>query len=202
MIGRLRGIVVEQNPGSVVLEVGGVGYLVELGQRQASGLPESGEVILSISTQVREDDIRLFGFQDKLDREAFETLLGVSGVGPKAAIALLGTLSLSDLAQAIETENVSVIASAPGIGPKTARRLALELKGKMPVTFDVPHIAGAAVPGTRHNASDPLPLALAQLGYRKSEIDRALAGLASRELEEATLQERLSASLRILSGEG
>ena len=202
MIGRLRGIVVEQNPGSIVLEVGGVGYLVELGQRQASGLPEDGEVILSISTQVREDDIRLFGFQDKLDREAFETLLGVSGVGPKAAIALLGTLSLADLTQAIESENVSVIASAPGIGPKTARRLALELKGKMPVKFDVPHMGGAAAQGVRHDASDPLPLALAQLGYRKSEIDRAVAGLAARELEGASLQERLSASLRILSGEG
>ena len=202
MIGRLRGIVVEQTPGSIVLEVGGVGYLVELGQRQVSDLPESGEVILAISTQVREDDIRLFGFHDKLDREAFETLLGVSGVGPKAAIALLGTLSLSDLAQAIESENVSVIASAPGIGPKTARRVALELKGKMPVTFDVPHLSGAAVQGVRHNTSDPLPLALAQLGYRKSEIDRALAGLAARELGEASLQERLSTSLRILSGEG
>ena len=202
MIGRLRGIVVEQTPGSIVLEVGGVGYLVELGQRQVSDLPESGEVILAISTQVREDDIRLFGFHDKLDREAFETLLGVSGVGPKAAIALLGTLSLSDLAQAIESENVSVIASAPGIGPKTARRVALELKGKMPVTFDVPHFSGTAVQGVRHDTSDPLPLALAQLGYRKSEIDRALAGLAARELGEASLQERLSTSLRILSGEG
>ena len=201
MIGRLRGIVVEQNPGSVVLEVGGVGYLVELGQRQLSALPEAGEVILSISTQVREDDIRLFGFQDKLDREAFETLLGVSGVGPKAAIALMGTLSLGDLTQAIESENVSVIASAPGIGPKTARRLALELKGKMPVKFDVPSVGGVAVQGARHDASDPLPLALAQLGYRKSEIDRAVAGLAARELEDATLQDRLSAALRILSGE-
>lgn len=201
MIGRLRGIVVERNPGSIVLEVGGVGYLVELGLRQANALPESGEVILSISTQVREDDIRLFGFQDKLDREAFEILLGVSGVGPKAAIALMGTLSLEDLAQAIDSENVSVIASAPGIGPKTARRLALELKGKMPVKFDVPHTGGTVVQGARHDSSDPLPLALAQLGYRKSEIDRALAGLSARELEEATLQERLSAALRILSGE-
>ena len=201
MIGRLRGEVVEKNPGSVVLEVGGVGYLVELGQRQLSELDDTTEVILAISTQVREDDIRLFGFQDKLDRDAFEILLGVSGVGPKAAVALLGTLSLADLTQAIETENVSVIASAPGIGPKTARRVALELKGKMPVRFDVPHTGGSATASVRHEASDPLPLALAQLGYRKSEIDQALAGLAARELEGATLQERLSLSLRILSGD-
>ena len=201
MIGRLRGEVVERNPGNIVLEVGGVGYLVELGQRQLSAVVDDSEVVLSISTQVREDDIRLFGFQDKLDRDAFEILLGVSGVGPKAAIALMGTLSLSELSQAIESENVSVIASAPGIGPKTARRLALELKGKMPVQFDVAHSGATPHVGVRHSASDPLPLALAQLGYRKSEIDQALAGLVARDLGEATLQERLSISLRILSGD-
>ena len=146
---------------------------------------------------MREDDIRLFGFQDKDDRDAFEILLSVSGVGPKAAVALLGTLSLADLAQAIETENVSVIASAPGIGPKTARRLALELKGKLPVSFNVAHTGSTPI---QLKSTDPLPLALAQLGYRKSEIDQALAGLANQAMDSASLEQRLSASLKILSG--
>jgi len=197
MIGRLRGEVVERGAASVVLEVGGVGYTVELGLRQLSALSNEGEVILSISTQVREDDIRLFGFQDSEDRDAFEILLGVSGVGPKAAVALIGTLSLADLAQAIETENVSVIASAPGIGPKTARRLALELKGKLPRAFNVPHTGSSPI---QVKSTDPLPLALAQLGYRKSEIDQALSGLASQAMDSASLEQRLSASLKILSG--
>ena len=188
---------VERGAASVVLEVGGVGYTVELGLRQLSALSNEGEVILSISTQVREDDIRLFGFQDSEDRDAFEILLGVSGVGPKAAVALIGTLSLADLAQAIETENVSVIASAPGIGPKTARRLALELKGKLPRAFNVPHTGSSPI---QVKSTDPLPLALAQLGYRKSEIDQALSGLASQAMDSASLEQRLSASLKILSG--
>ncbi len=197
MIGRLRGMVVERDAGVAIVDVGGVGYRVEMGARQLDALNENEEAVLAISTQVREDDIRLFGFQEKLERDAFQILLGVSGVGPKAAIALLGSLSLSDLTQAIEQENVSVIASAPGIGPKTARRVSLELKGKMPVAFDVPH-SGAGP--TRSQPSDPLPLALAQLGYRKSEIDQALAGLSQRDLSDAPLQERLSESLKILSG--
>lgn len=197
MIGRLRGEVVERGASVVILEVGGVGYKVEMGQRQLNDLPSAGEVVLSISTRVKEDDIRLFGFQATSDRDAFETLLGVSGVGPKAAIALLGSLSLADLAQAIESENISVISSAPGIGPKTARRCALELKGKLPMAFNVPHSGAVAV---KVKSSDPLPLALAQLGYRKTEIDQAMAGLASQDLDSGTLPERLSNSLKILSG--
>lgn len=197
MIGRLRGEVVERAAGVVILEVGGVGYKVEMGQRQLSDLPLTGEVILSISTRVKEDDIRLFGFQTVSDRDAFETLMGVSGVGPKAAIALLGSLSLADLAQAIETENISVISSAPGIGPKTARRCALELKGKLSQAFDASHAGG--IP-TRAKPLDPLPLALSQLGYRKSEIDQALAGLVGQDLDSGTLPQRLSNSLKILSG--
>jgi len=198
MIGRLRGEIVDRGPGYVVVDVGGVGYQVELGIRQLDAAnQQEGEVIFAISTQVREDDIRLFGFQDKSDRDAFEVLLSVSGVGPKAAVALLGTLSLRELAQAVESENISVIASAPGIGPKTARRVSLELKGKLPMAFDVAHSGPVSSAGS---TSDPLPLALAQLGYRKTEIDRALAGLAEQQLLQASLEERLSASLKILSG--
>jgi Holliday junction DNA helicase RuvA len=197
MIGRLRGEIVERGSSVVILEVGGVGYKVEMGVRQLNELPPEGEVVLSISTRVKEDDIRLFGFQASQERDAFEILLGVSGIGPKAAIALLGSLSLADLAQAIESENISVISSAPGIGPKTARRCALELKGKLPLDFNVSH-TGAA-PQIRKTA-DPLPLALAQLGYRKSEIDQALVGLVNQELDGGTLAQRLSDALKILSG--
>jgi Holliday junction DNA helicase RuvA len=197
MIGRLRGEIVERGSSVVILEVGGVGYKVEMGVRQLNELPPEGEVVLSISTRVKEDDIRLFGFQASQERDAFEILLGVSGIGPKAAIALLGSLSLADLAQAIESENISVISSAPGIGPKTARRCALELKGKLPLDFNVSH-TGAA-PLIRKTA-DPLPLALAQLGYRKSEIDQALVGLVNQELDGGTLAQRLSDALKILSG--
>jgi len=199
MIGRLRGEIVDRGADFVVIDVGGVGYHVRMGNRQLSALPDVGEVVLSIQTQVREDDISLFGFHDTNDRDAFRVLLSVSGVGPKAAIALLGALQLVELASAIDSENIAVISKAPGIGAKTAKRLALELKGKLSVGFDI--VPGRATQVRRANA-DPLPLALAQLGYRKSEIDIAINHLLEADMAEGPIEKRLSVALRVLAGGG
>jgi Holliday junction DNA helicase RuvA len=197
MIGRLRGELVERGAGFVVIDVGGVGYHVRMGTRQLADLPDSDEIVLSIQTQVREDDISLFGFHDTHDRDAFRVLLSVSGVGPKAAIALLGALPLHELASAIESENIAVISKAPGIGAKTAKRLALELKGKLCVGIDISQGHPSQI---RSINSDPLPLALAQLGYRKSEIDVAINHLAEADMSTGPIEKRLSAALRALTG--
>jgi Holliday junction DNA helicase RuvA len=199
MIGRLRGETVERGPGFIVLEVGGVGYHVRMGTRQLAALPDIGEVVLSIQTQVREDDISLFGFHDSHDRDAFRVLLSVSGVGPKAAIALLGALSLHDLAAAIDSENIAVISKAPGIGAKTAKRLSLELKGKLSVGIEISQGSSSQA---RRISSDPLPLALAQLGYRKSEIDLAINHLVASDMATGPIEKRLSEALRALAGGG
>ncbi len=193
MIARLTGELVSCRVDRAIVEVGGVGYLVWLGARMAEQLTEGQQVSLSISTQVREDAITLFGFETPDEQEAFEKMLGVSGVGPKVAMAILGTLTLPQVSEAVERDDTSTLGSVPGIGPKTARRLTMELKGKLPTNFVV-DLATARAP------ADPLPLALSRLGYRKTEIDMALAGLGEHGLLEASLEQRLSASLKILSG--
>lgn len=197
MIGRLRGQLAEMGTDWLLIDVNGVGYRVTATSRLLQTLNVGENLTLSISTQVREDAITLFGFADSEERIGFETLITISGVGPKLAIAALGGIGLNDLVRAVEADDIRTLVGIPGVGKKTAQRLALELKGKLNATF-LPTPAGTAAPAAK--PSDPLPLALAQLGYRKSEIDQALAGLATHGLDEQPLEKRLSASLKILSG--
>ncbi|MCK6522073.1 Holliday junction branch migration protein RuvA [Myxococcota bacterium] len=202
MIARLTGDVVERLPGAVVLDVRGVGYLVLVGPRLAGELTE-GATTLYISTQVSEDSFRLFGFGRAAERQCFELLTTMPRVGPKLSQALVDHLGLEGLAAAIDAEDTRALAAAPGVGKKTAERLVLELRGKIPVEFRAAAAAATAAaaeapPKTKDH--DTLVLALAQLGYRKSEIDQALAGLAARGLDGADVPTRLSHSLKILSG--
>lgn len=194
MIARLAGEVAGVGVDTVVLDVRGVGYLVATGGRLCRELEEGQALTLHISTQVREDSITLTGFTRAVERDAFERLITLPKIGPKLALALLDHLGLEKLAAAVEREDVGVLASVPGVGRRTGERLVLELRGKLQVEFVPAAEPPKAQPG------DPLPLALAQLGYRKSEIDLALAGLQSAGLADRDLQTRLSASLRILSG--
>jgi len=199
MIARLRGEVVEVGSDHVVIDTGGVGYLAYVPGRSLREISAGDEINLSVSTQVREDAINLYGFTDTHDRLAFEKLIGVSGVGPRLALAALSAFSLPDLVRAIEAGDVRSLCGISGVGKKTAQRLALELKGKIDVPF-TPAGADGAVARPRVKASDPLVLALARLGYRKTEIDQAIAGLSDAGLTEAPVAARLSASLKILSG--
>lgn len=194
MIARLVGEVAAAGAGELVLDVRGVGYRVAAGARLCAELQEGQALTLHISTQVREDAITLVGFLRAIERDAFEILITLPKIGPKLALALLDHLGLGKLSAAVERDDVRALAEVPGVGRRTAERLVLELRGKLPVDFAPQAAAPKAAP------SDPLPLALAQLGYRKSEIDLALAGLHSAGLAEADLQARLSASLKILSG--
>lgn len=132
MIGYLRGRLTEKTPDSVIVDVNGVGYEVSVPLSNICILPLVGhESALFIHTHVREDSIRLFGFASLLDRKVFETLIGVTGVGPKLALQLLGPLSGQDLCEAISAGRLAVLTSIPGVGAKTAERLVLELKSKL-----------------------------------------------------------------------
>jgi Holliday junction DNA helicase RuvA len=145
---------------------------------------------------VREDAIQLYGFADEEKRQAFEVLLSVSGVGPKVALATLDTYSASELAAAIESDDIRALNQISGVGKKTAQRLALELKGKLKVDFKPDSRARTTV----KLPVDPLPLALSRLGYTKSEIDLAQHALQEQGLTlETDISERLSAALRALS---
>ena len=138
MIGKLKGIIDSYGEDFIVLDVQGVGYLVHCSSRTLQALPAAGEAVtLSIETHVREDQIRLFGFMSDAEREWFRLLQTVQGVGAKVALSVLGTFKPGDLASAIAMGDKAAIRRAPGVGPKVAERLVIELKDKAPAYSDL-----------------------------------------------------------------
>jgi len=198
VIAMLTGRVAHRDGLRAIVDVQGVGYEVFSPSRVLDDWTARGEPVQAfVATRVREDAITLYAFDDDTERKAFDVLTSVSGVGPKMALSALDTLSLQDLVHAIERDDIKVLSKISGVGGKTAKRLALELKGKMPISFS------PTSPGKPRSvaAQDPLPLALAQLDYGKSEIDRALRALEEQGIDaSAPLQSRLQAALRALSG--
>ncbi|MBV8828233.1 MAG: Holliday junction branch migration protein RuvA [Acidobacteriaceae bacterium] len=133
MIGHLRGTLLEKRPNEVVIEAGGVGYEIQIPISTFTALPEEGKnVALRIHTHVREDALALFGFFTIQERAVFERLISVSGIGPKLAITVLSGLATADLVAAIRTGDVAKLVRIPGVGKKTAERIVLELKDKLP----------------------------------------------------------------------
>lgn len=191
MIARLRGTYLGRAGAASIIDVNGVGYAVHVPQNVT--LVVDDFVVLHISTQVREDAITLYGFPSAEEREAFDMLHSISKIGPKTALAILGHLDVESIGRAIAHEDIHTLSKVPGIGKKTAESICFELKDKFPVEF-VPSVTPL------HEAGDPLPLALAQLAYRKSEIDRVLGSRDVPFMGEATLEDRLRAALRVLSG--
>lgn len=193
MIARLRGTVAEVSADGIVLDVNGVGYDVQVPGRTAEAARLETTMTLHIHTAVREDAIALYGFATPSEKETFLLLTTVQQVGPRLALNALSALTVDAFARAVNTNDLRALTSISGVGKKTAERIVLELKGKV--------VAGSSTPiaAARTAPDDPLPLALAQLGYKKSEIDVAVAKLSERGLESATLQERLAESLRIFA---
>ncbi len=184
MIGRLSGRVVEDSAeGVVVIDAGGVGYevTVPLGALGRASRDESGIVTLYVHTHVREDMFALYGFPSRDDRSAFKALIGVSNVGPKIAMAILGGLSADELAMVIARGEVARLVAVPGIGKKTAERLILELKGKLQASAPVAGAkTSAPVPPAPEGQSELLAGALTRMGFRPAEADRAVVALGAR----------------------
>ena len=171
MIGWLKGRVRGINPaGSVLVDVGGVGYEVFISLQTLCKLKAEEEIELFIHTHVREDQITLFGFADARERGVFRKLTGVSGIGARMGMNLLSGMSVEELMRAIEDSDAAAIARTPGIGRKTAQRLILELRGKIAPREEV--AALTSVIGDVRSA-------LANLGYRPAQIDAALEGVDS-----------------------
>jgi holliday junction DNA helicase RuvA len=167
MISRLRGKPVARGPDTLVLEVGGVGYLLQPTRRAAQRARGKGEVVIETYLHVREDALQLYGFADADERELFEQLLSVSGVGPKVALAIVSGSTPEELRRAIALEDTPRFQAIPGIGKKTAQRVVLELKEKLG-EGDAP-----AAPGAKpHLVARE---ALMELGYSLVEADQALA---------------------------
>ena len=183
MIGKLKGVIDSYGEDTVVLDVGGVGYLVHCSARTLQALPAPGEAAtLSIETYVREDQIRLFGFRSDTEREWFRLLQTVQGVGARVALAVLGTLPPAELANAIALRDKAAVARTPGVGPKVAERIVTELKDKTPAFASVDpavvHLAGAL---DDHRAPQPVSdaiSALVNLGYGQPQAAAAIAAAA------------------------
>ena len=193
MIALLRGRPAGRLGAGIIIDVNGVGYLVTPPPDLLDSLSAVEEVTLHIATIVREDDISLYGFGSPEQREAFDILRGVKGVGPRLAIGILGHLSLSALVSALTTGDTAPLLGVSGVGRRLADRLCLELKNKIPAHFQV-----AAATPSRAEPADPLPLALAQLDYRKSEIDIAMSSPDVPKFDEAPIEVRLRAALLAL----
>jgi len=200
MIAHLRGTVIDFISGAVVLDVNGVGYLVHVPSSLLDSLTVGESAQLSICTVVREDAITLFGFESPTQRETFETLRSVNKVGPKLAMGILSHVDIDQLARAVQQNNAVALSKIPGIGKKTAERLCLELKNKLHASVDNKVMTTGSI--TRKVQADPLQLALAQLDYRKSEIDMVLGAESVPGPADATIEQRLRAALAFLAKPG
>ena len=207
MIGRLTGRVIEEDDGTTVVDVQGVGYelVTPLGTIGRAPADTEGRVTLFVHTHVREDQLSLFGFASEGDRLAFRTLIGVSSVGPKTAIAVLSALPAHELGQAIARKELGKLTSISGIGKKTAERLLLELKDKLVVLQAAPPRVGPApaVPAAASalNGSgngEVAVRALVNMGYKAAEAERAVAQLGD-ETADAPLPDLLKKALAILA---
>lgn len=197
MIGKLRGKVDAIGESHAIIDVNGVGYEVQASARTLRNLQLGSEISLSIETYVREDAIRLFGFTSEVERAWFRTLQTVQGVGSKVALAILGTMSTQDLANAIALGNWAAVEQAPGVGKKLAQRIVAELREKAPVlsvsALQIPagsRVNGASAAPPEGNAAAEAISALTNLGYAPQQAAGAIA-TAMGELGEAADVARL-----------
>jgi len=172
MIAWLSGRLRRKVPDYLVLDVAGVGYQISVPLSTYRRIPDDGEdVCLHIHTHVREDSLSLFGFLTETEKDLFLLLIGVSGIGPKLALAVLSSLSVDELAAAIQSSDDQKLSSVPGIGKKTAARMVLELKDKVKHFMTaVPAVSSAAA----DSDSDDVLSALMNLGYKKPHAEEAL----------------------------
>ena len=195
MIALLKGRLVEKHPNRLIVDVHGVGYDVQVPLSTFYDMAEPGaDVTLRVHTHVREDQLALYGFGSLLELELFERLIAVSGIGPKLALAALSGLEPTDLVRAVRTSDVARLSSIPGIGRKTAERICLELKDKMPASVPAGGASAPAPAGGGDLRTDLLS-ALVNLGYHRQAaekaVDRALADADATPVFELVLKQAL-----------
>ncbi|MBR5546041.1 MAG: Holliday junction branch migration protein RuvA [Clostridia bacterium] len=207
MIAMIKGVLMEKGEGeAVIMTASGLGMRVMCSMNTLSALPMAGgECTLHTYMNVREDAMELFGFLKREEKDMFQRLISVSGVGPKIALAVLGSMPLSDLRLAILTGDAAALARAPGIGKKTAQRLSLELKDKLAQdalggTVGMEDIAvTSAVDAPAQDAVSEAMLALKSLGYTPQEAANALKGVKG---QGNTADELIRAALRHMAQNG
>ena len=175
MIAHLRGRLLAKHPNQAVVETGGVGYDVTISIPTFSDLPAAGnEVALHIHTHVREDQIALYGFLRPAEKQLFEKLITVSGIGPKLAITILSGMPADEMVGAIRGNDIARLTRIPGIGKKTAERMVLELRDKLPPA----EVGGPPAAPVMSAIEEDVLSALVNLGYQRAASERALASVA------------------------
>ena len=202
MIARLSGTVLEKHVNRVVVDVAGVGYDVLVPLSTFYGLGEAGaSITLRVHTHVREDQIALFGFATRLEQQLFERLISVSGIGPKVALSVLSGIEPAEFVRAVMHADAARLTSIPGIGRKTAERITLELRDRLPAIE--PSLAAAASgPSTPASGlRDDVMSALVNLGYQRPAVEKAVdaAAKAAGGAEPPAFEDWLRQSLRHLS---
>jgi holliday junction DNA helicase RuvA len=188
MIARLRGTPVASTPDGLLLDVGGVGYLVAATPSAVRKAEGAAEVVVETYLHVREDALQLYGFAERAERELFVQLLSVNGVGPKVALAIVSGSPADELRRAIVREDAARFQAIPGIGKKTAERIVLELKEKLAASVSIAPAAGGTDADEHVVARD----ALVELGYSLVDAERALAATDAA----ASPEERVRQALR------
>jgi len=198
MIAFLRGRLGDKQPNRIIVDVGGVGYDVAVPLSTYYTLGEPGtEVALRVHTHVREDLLALYGFATAIELQIFERLIGISGIGPKLAIAVLSGIDVAELVRAVQYGDVARLTAIPGIGKKTAERIGLELKDKLPPQMAAEVAAQAAADGTGGLRGDLLS-ALLNLGYHRPLAEKAVDAALKR-VEPKTFEAVLKQALRELA---
>jgi holliday junction DNA helicase RuvA len=202
MIGSLRGKLTDKRPNQILVEVGGVGYQVQIPLSTFAALGTlHTEILLLVHTHVREDQLSLYGFATAREKQCFELLLSASGVGPSLALKILSGMGVEDLVPAIRKGDLAALVLIPGVGRKTAERIVVELRDKLAVV-DVP---GPGKPTTRTQLDSDVVSALVNLGYDARAVERAVEKANEESAEKArpgnaaaNFEDLLRASLQIL----
>jgi Holliday junction DNA helicase RuvA len=193
MIGSLRGKLIEKRPSQVLIDIGGVGYQVQIPLSTFASLGAlHADTSLLIHTHVREDQITLYGFVAAREKQCFELLISASGVGPSLALKILSGMSIEELVPAIRKGDIAQLVRIPGVGRKTAERIVVELRDKLAVV-DVPE---AHKPSTRSQLESDVASALVNLGYDTKSVERVIE--KSRAASGADFEKLLRSSLQIL----
>ncbi len=199
MIAKLTGRIEGVEDGRCVVDVNGVGYLVQASTRTLATLPSGGIAMLLIEMQVREDAITLYGFADSAEREWFRLLTTVQGVGAKVALGVLSALSPRELVAAIQAGDRGALTRAPGVGPKLAIRLLTELREKAGAMPTGPGFSPVLPPPAAKGAAGDALSALVNLGYRRPEAQAAIGRVAERLGEDAGLDQMIREGLKELA---
>lgn len=195
MIGSLRGTLIDKRPNQVLLEVNGVGYVVQIPLSTFTSLAAlHSENTLLIHTHVREDQFSLYGFLTVREKHCFELLISASGVGPSLALKILSGMGLDELIPAIRKGDLAQLVRIPGVGRKTAERIVVELRDRL-AAVDVPE---AGKPTTRSQLESDVSSALVNLGYDERTVENAIA--KSRSTVGSDFESLLRASLQVLGG--